>query len=189
MGSVVLKLWLLKYVQLQSPPPPPPFHQWFGDSFSCHSILWCSKSLERDLSFNTEAHRCHNCTSNSILSECACARSRHMLFISSAPYSLPFCTPPFKTCPVKLHIPPHHLRPPWTSPLRRSWSIMSPPTKCSAKHFYWLTRYTGRLSYNLWPPSVTCVFNSVFLFQLNTLADQNEEMMKLKRAGPWGMST
>ncbi len=52
-GSTVLKLWLLKDVQLH------PSVQLFGDSFSCHNlnsvdpistILWFSESLERDVS-------------------------------------------------------------------------------------------------------------------------------------------
>ncbi len=33
-GSTVLKLWLLKDVQL----PPPPFNQWFRDCYSCHNL-------------------------------------------------------------------------------------------------------------------------------------------------------
>ena len=35
-GSMVLKLWLFKDVQLQ--PPSPPFSQCFKDSFSCHNL-------------------------------------------------------------------------------------------------------------------------------------------------------
>ncbi len=31
----ILKLWMLKDIQLQ---PPPPFNQWFGGSFSCHNL-------------------------------------------------------------------------------------------------------------------------------------------------------